>query len=367
MAKMNIRLTEITVRELTENFADKADEGVKGYNNRLDIRPPYQREFIYNDTQRDAVIDTIVNEFPLNVMYWALRKDGTYEIIDGRQRTLSICQYVNGDFAHIMRYFSNLKDDEKEQILNYKLTVYICSGTDSQKLSWFKTINIAGVKLRDQELRNAVYSGSWVTDAKKYFSKNGCAAYQVANKYLTGAANRQDYLETAISWEAESGSGEAIELYTANRQHDSNALLLWNNFRSVITWVDGTFTKYRPPMKGVDWGALYKKYGGAVFDTGKIEAETARLMLDDDVTKKSGIYPFILTREQSYLAIRAFTPAQKNAAYEKQKGVCPLCGKQFPLEEMEGDHIRPWAEGGKTSADNLQMLCKDCNRRKGKK
>ncbi|WP_162510955.1 DUF262 domain-containing protein, partial [Treponema endosymbiont of Eucomonympha sp.] len=153
---MDIRLTEITVRELTENFTDKADEGVKGYNNRLDIRPPYQREFIYNDTQRDAVIDTIVNEFPLNVMYWALREDGTYEIIDGQQRTLSICQYVNGDFAHIMRYFSNLKDDEKEQILNYKLTVYICSGTDSQKLSWFKTINIAGVKLRDQELRNAV-------------------------------------------------------------------------------------------------------------------------------------------------------------------------------------------------------------------
>jgi hypothetical protein len=212
-----------------------------------------------------------------------------------------------------------------------------------------------------------VYSGSWVTDAKKYFSKNGCAAYQIANKYLTGAANRQDYLETAISWEAESGSDEAIELYMANRQHDSNALLLWNNFRSVITWVDGTFTKYRPPMKGVDWGALYKKYGGTVFDTGNIEAETARLMLDDDVTKKSGIYPFILTREQSYLAIRAFTPAQKNAAYEKQKGVCPLCGKQFPLEEMEGDHIRPWAEGGKTGADNLQMLCKDCNRRKGKK
>jgi hypothetical protein len=368
MAKMDIRLKEITIRELTENFVDNAEEGVKGYNNRLDIRPPYQREFIYNDKQRDAVIDTIVYEFPLNVMYWALRDDGTYEIIDGQQRTLSICKYVNDTFPHMVRYFRNLKDDEKEQILNYKLTVYICSGTDSQKLAWFKTINIAGVKLTDQELRNAVYSGSWVTDAKKYFSKDGCPAFKIANKYLTGTAKRQEYFETAIAWEAGGSSAGVIEGYMATHQHDKNALTLWNKFQSIITWVDGTFTKYRPPMKGVDWGTLYTKYyKDNVYDTAEIEAETTKLMLDDDVTKKSGIYPYILTRDQNYLSLRAFTPAQKIAVYEKQKGICPLCGKHFIIDEMEGDHITPWIEGGKTQPDNLQMVCKECNRRKGKK
>jgi hypothetical protein len=255
-----------------------------------------------------------------------------------------------------MRYFSNLKDDEKEQILNYKLTVYICSGTDSQKLSWFKTINIAGEKLSKQKLRNAVYSGSWVTDAKKYFSKNGCAAYQVANKYLTGAANRQDYLETAISWEAGSGSDEAIELYMANRQHDSNALLLWNNFRSVITWVDGTFTKYRPPMKGVDWGALYKEYSGAVFDTGKIEAETARLMLDDDVTKKSGIYPFILTRDKAIWQSGLLPPLKKTPLTKNKRAFALYAANSFPLKKWKATIYGL----GRKAAKPAPIICKCC-------
>ena len=197
---MQIQLHRITVRELTEGYQDNNENGVRAYGGRLDVRPPYQREFVYKEKQRDAVIDTLTQGFPLNVMYWAVRDDDTYEIIDGQQRTISICQYVNGDFAYMFRYFHNLTDDEQDKILKYELQVYICSGTDSEKVKWFKTINIAGEELTDQELRNAVYAGSWVSDAKRYFSKNGCPAARIGSDYLTGSAIRQDYLETAISW-----------------------------------------------------------------------------------------------------------------------------------------------------------------------
>ena len=330
------------------------------------MRPPFQREFVYKDKQRDAVIDTLTQGFPLNVMYWATREDGTFEIIDGQQRTISICQYVNGDFAFDFRYFHNLQPDEQEQILNYELQVYICSGTDSEKLKWFKTINIAGEELTEQELRNAVYAGSWVSDAKRYFSKTGAPAAKIGADYLNGSAIRQEYLETAISWISDGN----IEPYMANHQHDASAAPLWQFFQSVITWIESSFkpTKERKKiMKGVDWGPLYKQYKDKVFDAAKIESEVKRLILDDDVTKKSGIYPYILTGKEKYLSIRAFTDAQKLSAYERQKGICPDCGKHFDLAYMEADHITPWREGGKTTAENCQLLCRDCNRRKGGK
>ncbi|HOK96705.1 MAG TPA: DUF262 domain-containing protein [Anaerohalosphaeraceae bacterium] len=357
---MKIELKEITVRQLADGYADNAEEGVVGFGGKLDIRPPYQREFIYKDKQRDAVITTLINDFPLNVMYWAVREDGKFEIIDGQQRTISICQYVNGEFSYEKRYFHNLKDDEKEQILNYKLMVYFCSGTDSEKLDWFRTINIAGEKLTDQELRNAVYAGTWVTDAKRYFSKTGCPAYQIASDYLNGSPIRQEYLETAIKWI----SNDHIEEYMAQHQHDQNAGALWRYFQDVITWVSTTFTKKRKFMKGVDWGTLYNTYKDKTYDTKKIEEETARLILDDDVTKKSGIYPYILTRDEKYLSIRTFSDAMKQKVYERQKGICEGCKKHFEIEEMEADHITPWREGGKTTEDNCQMLCRECNRRK---
>ncbi len=358
---MKIELKEITIRELTEGYQDNADEGVVGYGGRLDIRPPYQREFIYKDKQRDAVIDTVTKDFPLNVMYWAVKEDGNFEIIDGQQRTISICQYVKGDFAFDFFYFHNLQNDEKEQILNYKLMVYFCEGTDSEKLQWFKTINIAGEKLTDQELRNAVYSGSWVTDAKRYFSKNGCVAYEIGNDYLNGSPIRQDYLETAIKWI----SNGHIEVYMGNHQHDQNASPLWIYFQSVITWVQSTFTvKRKRFMKGVDWGTLYNKYKDCKYNTAEIEAETAKLIADDDVENKKGIYSYILTRDERYLGIRAFSDSMKQKVYEQQKGICPICNQHFEIEQMEGDHIIPWKDGGKTEEANLQMLCKMDNRRK---
>lgn len=360
---MKIEFKKITVRELTNSFKDNAEAGVVGYGGKLDIRPPYQREFIYNDKQRNAVIHTITKKFPLNVMYWAVREDGNFEIIDGQQRTISVCQYVNSIFSVDGLAFHNLTNDKQEQILNYKLTIYFCSGTDSEKLEWFKTINIAGEKLTDQELRNAVYSGSWVTDAKKYFSKTGCVAYQIGSDYLNGSPIRQDYLETAIKWI----SNGKIKEYMSKHQHDQNASALWRYFQDVITWVKTTFTKKRRFMRGVDWGTLYNQYKDEQYDTKKIEEEVAKLILDDDVTKKSGIYPYILTRNEKYLSIRAFTPAIKQKVYEKQKGICVHCKEYLELEEMEADHITPWHEGGKTNEKNCQLLCKNCNRIKSGK
>ena len=353
---MKIELKEITIRELTENYQDNEENGVVGFGGKLDIRPPYQREFVYKDKQREAVIDTVTKDFPLNVMYWAVREDGNYEVIDGQQRTISICQYVNGDFAHFFRYFHNLQKDEQEQILNYKLMVYFCSGTDSEKLKWFQTINIAGEKLTDQELRNAVYSGSWVSDAKRYFSKN--SRPKIGDEYLSGSANRQEYLETAINWI----SNGNIEVYMSKNQNKPNATELWLYFQSVINWTKATFPNYRREMKGINWGFLYNQFQTQSFDHKKLEEEVSELMQDEDVTNKRGIYEYVLTRNEKFLNIRAFSDNQKREAYERQSGKCIKCGQHFEIHEMEADHITPWHEGGKTSAENCQMLCKFDNR-----
>ncbi len=357
---MDITLKELTIGELVDGYEDNSEGGVKGYGGKLNIRPPYQREFVYKDKQRDAVINTLTRDFPLNVMYWAVCADGTYEVIDGQQRTISICQYVEGDFAFNERYFHNLQSDEQEQILNYKLMIYLCSGTDSQKLDWFRTINIAGEKLTEQELRNAVYAGSWLSDAKRYFSKTDCAAYNIGSDYLVGTPIRQDYLETVISW---INNGD-IEAYMAKQQNKPNANELWLYFQSVISWVKATFVKYRREMKGVDWGSLYAEFKDAELDSAKLEVEIAKLMADDDVSKKKGIYNYVLTRKEKHLSIRAFTDNQKREAYERQKGICSVCKEHFDIGEMEADHITPWHAGGKTVADNCQMLCKEDNRRK---
>ncbi len=358
---MQITLKKITVRELTDGYKDHAEAGVVGYGGKLDIRPPYQREFIYKDKQRDAVINTVTNDFPLNVMYWSVRGDGNFEVIDGQQRTISLCQYVVGDFSINGLAFHNLPKDKREQILNYRLMIYFCSGTDSERLDWFRTINIAGEQLSDQELRNAVYSGSWVSDAKRYFSKT--SRPKIGDDYLSGSAIRQEYLETAIDWI----SSEKIEDYMSKHQHDKDAKVLWDYFREVIEWTKSIFTSYRKEMKGVPFGFLYNEFKGEKFDPKKLEKEIAKLMEDEDVTNKKGIYSYVLTRKEKFLNIRAFNDKQKREAYERQKKACPVCKKQWKMEEMEADHIKPWHEGGKTVAENCQMLCKQDNRTKSGK
>lgn len=361
---MKIELKEITVKELADGYTDNNEGGVVAFGGKLDVRPPYQREFIYKEKQRNAVIQTVRSDHPLNVMYWAVRSDGGFEVIDGQQRTISVCQYVKGDFSLNGLYFHNLQDDQQQQILGYKLMVYQCTGTDSEKLEWFRTINIAGEKLTDQELRNAVYSGPWVSDAKRYFSKTGGPAYAVGGSYMNGTPIRQDYLETVIDWIKDRPS---IEDYMGVHQHDENASPLWHYFQSVIGWVKATFPKYRKEMKGIEWGELYDRFKDTAFDTDKLESRIVALMMDDDVTKKSGIYKYVLTDDERHLNIRQFSANQRREAYERQKGLCVVCKAKFELDEMEADHVTPWHLGGKTSADNCQMLCKEDNRRKSGK
>ncbi len=358
---MKIELIDLTVRDLVAGYHDDGEGGVVGYGGALDIRPPFQREFIYKGKQRDAVIKSIQKGFPLNVMYWAVRDDGTYEIIDGQQRTISIAQYLNSEFSVDDLYFHNLTLEEQARVNDYPLMVYVCAGTHRDKLDWFRTVNIAGEKLYDQELRNAVYSGSWVSNAKRYFSKSGCAAAGLGGDYLSGSPIRQDYLQTVISWISDGD----IEDYMGIHQHDASAAPLWEYFRAVIDWIESTFGKKRKKMmKGVDWGSLYNAYKDADLDPAVIEAETARLVLDDDVENKKGIYSYILTRDESALNIRAFKPGMKQKVYELQAGKCANCENEFDIRDMEADHITPWSQGGKTVEDNCQMLCRRCNRDK---
>ena len=365
---MKIELRKIPVRKLVEGYTDDGEGGVIGYGGHLDIRPPYQREFVYKDSQRDAVINSIRKDYPLNVMYWAVRPDGRYEVIDGQQRTISIAQYLQVPEGFSIEngvYFETLTDDQQEQILNYELMVYVCEGTDSEKLDWFKIINIAGEKLTPQELRNAVYAGSWVSHAKRYFSRSNQGAYKIGKDYMNGSPIRQEYLETAIRWHKD--NGETIEEYMGRHMHDHTAVELWGYFRSVIDWIEATFTKKRTNlMKGRDWGRLYKEHGHRNdLDPEKIEKATARLIKDKhEVQDQKGIYEYILTGNEKHLNLRVFDDYQKQRAYEKQGEKCKNCGNPFPLSEMEGDHIIPWSEKGKTVDENCQMLCHECHEEK---
>ena len=360
---MKIELTHIKVKDVFDGYIDSEEEGVVGYSGKLDIRPKFQREFVYDDKKRAAVIDTINKGFPLNVMYWAKKDDGTYEVLDGQQRTVSFCQYLNGDFSFEGKYAHNLTPDQLDKIENYDLFIYICEGTDSEKLDWFKVINIAGEKLTDQELRNAVYAGPWLTDAKRHFSKSNCPAYGLAEKYMAGTPIRQDYLQSALRWISDGD----IEGYMAKHQHDENASELWQYFQTVISWVQTIFPNYRKEMKGVEWGELYNRFHEASYDAQKLEEIIAQLMIDEEVTAKKGIYEYLLSGDERHLSLRAFPDSMKREAYERQQGICANCGEHFEITEMEADHITPWCEGGKTVSENCQMLCRDCNRRKSSK
>jgi hypothetical protein len=306
-------------------------------------------------------------------MYWSVNDDGTYELLDGQQRTISICRYCTNGFSMEFesgapQFFTNLDAEQKKNILDYQIDIVVCKGTTSEKLKLFQRLNVAGAVLTDQELLNAVYTGRWLTDAKRRFSKTNCVAFKIGNKLLTGTPIRQDYLETALYW-ISNGEKGGIAKYMSEHQNDTDALELWRYFQNVIDWVMTKFKVYRREMKGIDWGLLYNQYKDNTYDADALEEQIKVLMADDDVTAKKGIYEFVLSGEtlEKTLNIRKFTDSQKRTVYERQKGICPICGRHFELEEMEGDHITPWRDGGKTLIENLQMLCKECNRKKGAK
>lgn len=373
---MTIKQIEVTVGEITRGYVNNDEQGVRGYGGRLDIRPPYQREFIYNEREQQAVITTVLHGYPLNVMYWVRRGDDAecpYEVMDGQQRTLSLCEYVDGKFSHEFKNFFNQPEDIRRRILDYRLTIYVCDGEPSEKLEWFKTINIAGKPLNEQEINNAIYAGPFVSDAKRHFSKSNCGAYRLAKDLVAGTPLRQDFLKKALEWiaahETRQGRPQSVVGYMADHQHDPNANNLWSYFQNVINWAITNFDlrHFRKIMKGLDWAALYDRYHGQTLDTVALAKRISALMGDDEVQRQQGIIPYVLTGDERYLDLRAFPEGMKLAAWERQGHVCPLCGKEFGYEFMEGDHITPWREGGRTVAENCQMLCRECNRRKGGK
>ena len=364
---MKIELKYIKIKDLVENYKDSQENGVVAFGGKLDVRPPFQREFVYKGSQRDAVIETILKGYPLNVMYWAVREDGSFEIIDGQQRTISICEFATGVFSHQGMYFHSLTKEKQNQILDYELMVYFCTGTDGEKLEWFRVVNIAGERLTQQELRNSVYCGSWLSDAKRYFSKQSCFAFNKGGNYLKGTAERQDYLETIIKWACNSGEDVDICTYMSKHQHEPSAEHLKDYFSNIIEWVQSVFTKYRKEMKGIEWGFLYNKYKDNQYNAEEIEARVKQLMQDEDVESKKGIYEYIFTGDTKFLELRAFDDKTKREVFEMQDGICVKCEKKFEITQMHADHIVPWSKGGKTEKENCQMLCQRCNARKSNK
>ena len=373
---MTIEKREVTVGEIVKGYVNNDEQGVRGFGGLLDIRPPYQREFIYNEKEQKAVINTVLHGYPLNVMYWVKRSDDAecpYEVMDGQQRTLSLCEYVAGKFSFDFKFFANQPKDVQQKILDYKLDIYICEGTASEKLDWFQTINIAGKVLNDQEINNAIFAGPFVSDAKRHFSKKNCGAERLGKDLVNGMVNRQDFLKKALEWMAEHETRQkhpqTLKGYMADHQHDPNANNLWTYFQNVLNWAITNFDmkKFKMIMKGLDWAWLYDTYGSETLDTVELAKRISILMRDGEIQKQTGIIPYVLTGDERHLDLRAFPEDIKLAAWERQNHICPLCGKEFDYEFMEGDHITPWREGGRTVIENCQMLCRECNRRKGAK
>lgn len=337
----------------------------EGLRRKLNIRPAYQREFVYSDRQRNAVIHTLSKNLPLGIIYIAKNNDSSFEVIDGQQRLISICSYFNGDYScpGIADFLDSkafnlgtMSDTEiGRKLLDYDHIFFeIIEGSYDEKLDWFRTINIAGEVLTEQELLNANYCGPWLEDAKRKFSKTSCPAYKIGEKYLSGTPIRQDYLETALRWKSDG----KIKEYMESHHQDSGASELWDYYRNVIEWIPKVFKVYRKEMKGLEWGKLYDLYHGNTYDADEIETKVASLMADEDVTKKKGIYEYVFSGDSTKLSIRAFSEKDKRVMYEKQHGKCPIDGKHYEISEMDAHHITAWQAGGKTEIGNCVMLAK---------
>ena len=376
---MEIDLKEISIRELAKDYEDLDDDGVTAYGGKLTIRPPYQREFIYGDKERDAVMHTILRasptpnkHFPINVMYWAVNDDEQYEVIDGQQRIISICQFINLEYSikhrGKVRLFSDLPKEDQEYVYEYPLMVYFCDGNEDEKMEWFELINIAGKPLTKQELRNATYHGEFVTEAKRHFSRPREAMAYYGKDYIGGNAKRQEVLETVLRWKV--GKEERIDQFMSkNRKSAKAAKKLYKEVLPVIDWAKETFPGKRPEMKKVNWWDLHAKYKHMEFDKDELKKQIDELMSLDTITHKQGIYPYVLggQKDDTLLHIRSFKDEDKNKKFDEQGGRCALCNKEIERGQATGDHITPWKEKGPSTYSNLQILCFKCNLKKSSK
>lgn len=381
--------TEITVKDICEGFVynELEGKGLFGLSGKLTIQPEYQRNYIYADGKKDvAVIDSLLKVYPLGLIYFVKVSDDEFEILDGQQRITSFGRYVTNKFAFkdengLEQYFDGIAADKKTKILKTKLTIYECEGEESEIKNWFRTINIAGIPLNDQELNNAIFSGPFVTLAKAEFSNSQNANIQKWSAYIKGSVNRQAFLEKALSWV----SKDNIVDYMSSHRYDDNISELNTYFRSVIDWVSAVFIDVEKEMCGLEWGRLYETYHNKAYNPKNVSSEVQKLYGDPYVKNRKGIFEYILdgSKDAKLLDVRVFDEATKKSVYSKQtkeskekgKSNCPLCSighdsnknKIWKLNEMDADHVAAWSKGGATDIKNCQLLCKTHNRAKGNK
>lgn len=387
---MNTELkTEITVADICNGFAynEYEGKGLFGLSGKLVIQPEYQRNYIYADGKRDvAVIDSLLKGYPLGLIYFTKVSDDKFEVLDGQQRITSFGRFVTGKFPiigedGIPHYFSGLAEDLKKKIMESKLTIYECSGTESEIKAWFKTINIAGVPLNEQELSNAIHSGPFVTKAKEEFSNSQNANIQKWSAYIRGDVKRQDYLKAALDWVSKGN----IDDYMSKHRFDTNINELKTYFTSVVDWINSVFTDIKSEMCGLPWGEYYENYHTNSYNPTEVHIKLEELFSDFFVKNRKGVYEYILDgcTDTKLLDVRIFDDVTKKTVFNKQtadakdKGVsnCPLCAlgtdnnskRIWKLTEMDADHVTAWSKGGSTNIKNCQMLCKTHNRAKGNK
>jgi len=383
--KTNLR-TDITVKDVCDGFVynELEGKGLFGLGGTLVIQPEYQRNYIYADGKKDvAVIESILKEYPLGLIYFVKVNEKKYEVLDGQQRITSFGRFVTNKFAvkvnGMEQYFDSLPKEMQKKILNTPLTIYECVGEEPEIKQWFRTINIAGVPLNDQELNNSIYSGPFVTRAKKEFSNSQNSNIQKWSSYISGSANRQDFLKCALDWVSKG----QIEDYMAKHRNDTNIKELKTYFMTVIDWASTVFTDVESEMRGIEWGRLYETYKKQPYNPQKVSKKLMELYADDYVQCRKGTFEFILggCKETKLLEIRVFHEPTKKAAYAKQtnaaekKGVsnCPFCclghesnkKRIYKYGEMDADHVTAWSNGGATNRSNCEMLCKTHNRAKG--
>lgn len=384
--KTNLR-TDLTIKEICDSFVynELEGKGLFGLSGKLTIQPEYQRNYIYADGKRDvAVIESILKGYPIGLIYFNKISDDNLEILDGQQRITSIGRFVTGKFAikdanGMEQYFGGIAKDKQDKILKTKLLIYECEGTESEIKEWFKTINIAGVPLTNQELLNAIYSGPFITLAKTEFSNSQNSNVQKWSAYISGSVNRQDFLERAIDWVSKGD----IDNYMSRHRTETRITELKNYFNSVIDWVSSVFIDVENEMRGLEWGRLYETYHKKAYDPKKVSAEVHKLYADPYVKNRKGIFEFVLggMEDTKLIDVRVFDEATKKSVYAKQteaakeKGVsnCSHCAighdankeKIWSLADMDADHVAAWSKGGATDIKNCQMLCKTHNRAKG--